>query len=665
MTWTLSLSGSNPADFVLGPNSCPNPLPGGQSCLVPVSFQPTTAGSRSAAVTMVNSSPVSSVASSVTGTGVATAPAVCLSRTSIDFGTLPVGQTSGTFPTTVTNCGNASLVISSVTPTGDFTETTGCGTVAPQLTCTINAKFAPSAAGTRTGQIAIVSNAASTPDVITLQGFGTQAGATLTSTASFGHVTVGSTSSIPLTLANIGNVSLALDTITITGPGAAQFLNASACPNPLPVTGHCTITVTFSPQSAASFTATLTQPFTDGTPSVTSALSGTGDAPLPTVALTPTSIQFGDVQQGLPSATKTIQLENTSNATLNLASIAPTGPNAVDVGITSHCGATPVAITAGQRCTVDLTMTPSIVGDETAAVTFTTDAASSPDSVALTIRGTAVPTPRALLSPTSVAFSPPSIQTGTVSGASSVTLNNIGNANLLVSNVAITGANPTDFTQTNNCGTVTPGLSCSASVNCNPLTDTGALTANLVFTDNDSTVTQTATLTCTAFAGAPVITLGVSQIDFGNQTVGVPSAPAAFVPVNTGTADATGVTFTASGDFAITGTCGSTIVVGANCTEQVTFKPVALCGQIDPGGTCTSNVHIGQITVTSNTSASPQIITLRGTAIPVPPPPGPVKITMGGHLLLGGHLLVGFNQTTPPACGGYGGGGYGHCGYGH
>ncbi len=645
MTWTVSITGTNSGDFILTANSCPNPLPAGQACLIPVSFKPAGVGARGPAnLSLANSSSVTPITSTLTGTGTSVAPAVCLSVTNVNFGNAPVNSTSNAIPIVATNCGTAALTSVVVTPTGNFSQTNDFSvSIAVGAHFTIQGKFAPLSAGVLSGNFSIASNAASSPDIVLLQGFGTQAGANLTSAAAFDHVTVGNISSIPLTLLNTGNVSLALGTGAITGTGASQFSFGSGCPSSLPVNGSCSITITFAPLAAQAFSATFTQPFTDGTTSVTSALSGTGDAPLPTVSLTPTSIQFGDVQQGTPSAAKTIQLQNTSTTTLTLTSVLPTGANAADVGITSHCGATPIVIAVGNRCTVDVTMTPSIVGDENAAVTFTTNAASSPDSVSLTIRGTAVPVPRALLAPTSLSFSPPSIQTGTTSAAQSVVLNNIGNANLLVSGVALTGVNAVDFTQTNNCGTVTAGGNCSAQVNCAPPSDTGSLTANLVFTDNDSTVTQTAALTCTSFAGTPIITLGISAIDFNNQTVGTTSAPLVFIVTNTGMATASGLTITASPDFNVSGACGATLAAGANCPEQVTFSPAVLCGQTDPNNSqiCISNVHLGQVIVISNTSASPQTIALKGTAIPVPPPPGPVRVTMGGAMVLGGHLVVG------------------------
>jgi hypothetical protein len=59
----------------------------------------------------------------------------------------------------------------------------------------------------------------------------------------------------------------------------------------------------------------------------------------------------------------------------------------------------------------------------------------------------------------------------------------------------------------------------------------------------------------------------------------------------------------ASGDYGQTNTCGSLVVVGANCTISVTFTPT------------TTGTRTGAITVTDSATDSPQTVTLLGTGI--------------------------------------------------
>lgn len=640
LTFTIALAGTNPGDFVLS-TGCVSPLQPNQNCLISTAFKPTTAGARSAIVRVTDNASGSPHSSTVTGTGVATSPAVCLSVPSINFGNQAVGTSSGSRPVVVTNCGTANLVVSGVTPTGNFSQTNNCGTVLPNAICTINATFSPLSTGSLTGQLSIASNSASTPDLVALSGFGTTTGANLSpTTINFGSVTVGQQSTNQLvTLQNTGNTTLAVSGTTVTGANAGDFVSGS-CPPTLAPNASCIYFATFIPTGPGSRTATLTQPFGGGVPSQTIALSGTGVAAVPAVTLVPTLLDFGNVTTSVTSAIKTVTVTNSGNAVLNSSSITVTGTNSADYAITNHCGLT---LSAGANCTVDVTVTPSGTGARTANLHLVNDAASSPQNVPLTVNGVAAPAPRVSLSPTALSFSPPSIQTGTTSGAQTLTVVNIGNANLTVTHpVALGGSNPGDFTISDNCGTVAPGLSCTATVNCKP-TAAGARTATVIFTSNASTSPDTATASCTGFVGTPNLVLAVSSINFGNTTVGTTSAQLVFTITNNGLATASGVVISATGDFAVTDTCGGSIPQGTGCTASVTFSPQILCGQTDPANpsSCLSNVHLGQVSVVSNTANSPQTISLQGTAIPVPPPPGPIKVTMGGKLVIGGKVVMG------------------------
>jgi hypothetical protein len=66
-----------------------------------------------------------------------------------------------------------------------------------------------------------------------------------------------------------------------------------------------------------------------------------------------------------------------------------------------------------------------------------------------------------------------------------------------MSSIAISGANATDFAQTNNCpGSLAPGAQCNITVNFSP-TGAGTRTALLNVSDNTNNSPQTASLTGT------------------------------------------------------------------------------------------------------------------------------------------------------------------------
>ena len=103
-----------------------------------------------------------------------TAPAVTLSGSIADFGSLDVGITSAAQSLTLTNSGSAPLNIRSITTTGDFAATNTCSaSVAPNASCSVLVTFRPTAAGARTGLLTIVDDAISGEVVIALSGTGT------------------------------------------------------------------------------------------------------------------------------------------------------------------------------------------------------------------------------------------------------------------------------------------------------------------------------------------------------------------------------------------------------------------------------------------------------------------------------------------------------------
>jgi phosphatidylserine/phosphatidylglycerophosphate/cardiolipin synthase-like enzyme len=106
-----------------------------------------------------------------------------LSSNGITFPTTSVGLTAASQSVTLTNTGNATLTIASITLAGanptDFSKTTTCGsTLAAAASCTISATFTPAAAASYTATITLTTNAASSPQTITLTGAGNALNAT-------------------------------------------------------------------------------------------------------------------------------------------------------------------------------------------------------------------------------------------------------------------------------------------------------------------------------------------------------------------------------------------------------------------------------------------------------------------------------------------------------
>ena len=105
------------------------------------------------------------------------APVVSITPGSVDFGAQDVGTTSGEETVTLSNSGNADLLISSLTVTAPFSIAGGtCGalpiTVSIGGSCTLTFTYSPTEAGAASQTLALVSNAPSSPDSFTLSANG-------------------------------------------------------------------------------------------------------------------------------------------------------------------------------------------------------------------------------------------------------------------------------------------------------------------------------------------------------------------------------------------------------------------------------------------------------------------------------------------------------------
>ncbi len=201
------------------------------------------------------------------------APAVSISPESVQFGTQDVGSSSQPQLALLRNMGSSALSISSISTTGDFTESDNCGTGLPAAdSCTLTVIFTPTASGSRSGSVLIQDDASGSPHTISLTGGGSGPAVVLNrSRLSFSSVQAGGSSAAQsLTLANTGNVSLTINSIQITG----DFAQTNNCSAAVPAGSSCTISVTFTPTLPGAHDGTLT--INDNAPGNLQTLSLTG-----------------------------------------------------------------------------------------------------------------------------------------------------------------------------------------------------------------------------------------------------------------------------------------------------------------------------------------------------------------------------------------------------
>lgn len=313
---------------------------------------------------------------------------------------------------------------------------------------------------------------------------------------------------------------------------------------------------------------------------------------LAAVTFSPTSISFGNQALNQTSASKSVTVKNSGTAMLTLSSITVTGDFAISA---NTCGAT---LAAGKTCIASVDFTPPVLGALTGALSFTDNAANSPQTVPLS--GTGVQP--ATVTPATGAFGNQAVLTP--STAKNFILTNNQSAALTVSGITFTGTNPGDFAETDTCdGSVAAKGKCTISVTFTPQT-TGKLTATLNVVDGASNSPQTVSLTGTSVAQ---VTWTPVSLVFPSQALGTTSAvKAVAVTNNLSTAlSISGITFTGAdpADFAETDTCDGTVVAKGKCTISVRFMPQA------------AGSRKATLNVADSANNSPQTVSLTGTGV--------------------------------------------------
>jgi hypothetical protein len=170
-----SVSGANAGDFSISSNTCTGSVAPG-SCQVGVTFQPTTAGAKSASLVIANAAGNKTVALSGTGTSVASGGQLSV-RSTVSFPDTSVGTQTGSSLVTVTNIGGSPVAVSGVTSSNasEFPlANNNCAGVSVPAggTCQFGVAFKPAAGGARSSTISITSNGAGSPQTLAASGKG-------------------------------------------------------------------------------------------------------------------------------------------------------------------------------------------------------------------------------------------------------------------------------------------------------------------------------------------------------------------------------------------------------------------------------------------------------------------------------------------------------------
>jgi parallel beta-helix repeat protein len=440
---------------------------------------------------------------------------------------------------------------------------------------------------------------------------------------------------------NFGSVATgaksAAQTVTVSNPTSSaapvtaisaggDFAQTNTCGLSIAANGSCTVSVTFSPTATGARSGTLT--VNAGGVTNTVSLSGTGTAPGPVLNPNPASLAFAGTVVGSGAAAQSVTVTNSGTASATVSGVAVTG----DFSQTNTCS----GVAVGGSCTVTVTFKPTAGGARTGTLTVTSNANNSPTTVALSGTGIDSTTDiaagkSATASSTNGVYVPANLTDADAStywestngvfpqwaqvdlgqsysvgklvlklppstawAARTETLSVLGSTDGSTFSTIVGSAGYVfDPNAGNNTVTITFNAATARYVRVNITANTGWSAGQL----SDFEVFPSGGVS------GPSVSANPSSVSFGNQTVGATSGAQTVTVSNTGTAAATITAVSATGDFAQTNTCGSSLAAGASCTVSVTFTPAA------------SGSRTGSLSIASNAAGSPATVALSGTGV--------------------------------------------------
>jgi len=303
------------------------------------------------------------------------------SPASLQFGTVVVGQTE-TLLVALTNHGQSSVKISSVSASNQGFKILNFTTpqvLAAGQSIEVKVEFAPLLSGNLNGGITFVSNASNANLTLNVAGDGVASETVSANPASvsFGSVNVGSSSTLPVVLAN-NNKS---KSVTLTGEqitGSAFSVSGATFPLTMAGGQKLTLKVTFNPRAAGLAGGSS---FISG-PGLTIPFTGTGKAVSQAeLTVSPATLNFGNVAVG-ENGTVTAELI-ASGASVTISSVS-SGSSQFAVAN----GKLPLTIAAGKNGFLNVTFTPKTSGKSSGTLTFVSNAADSPTPESMTGTGT-------------------------------------------------------------------------------------------------------------------------------------------------------------------------------------------------------------------------------------------------------------------------------------
>ena len=614
-------------------------------CYLGISFTPTAAGPQTGTITLATAAQGSPYTLALSGVGTAVTGLV-LTPVAQDFGTVPVGSSSGSFAFTLTNqLASGAVAPITASTTGDFAlvatqSAQTCGaTLAYTASCTVQVAFSPAAAGSRSGSLTFTSGANTATAAFT--GTATAAPAVAISPVSLtflnGSGAAATQQTVTLTNNGTGSVQIGAPTLT-----TSSFTASTGCAS-LAAGASCAINVTFTPGSAT-VTDTLAIPVTttgSGSPSTTYAvaLNGSYTASAAGITIVPAIANFGSANVDTQGITQQFTISNTTQKTFMLSLDLPRQY--------VLAGAPCTALAAGASCTFSLQFVPLTNGAISGSILA--QAMPSDGSAALTsiayVEGYGVGQGTLTLGGGLIVSGVyPFGQITSGQTASQIfTLTNSGSPPITVRRVS---SAPPFLSSTSCGGALSAGQACTVTVTYAPTNQVASGTEFPAATNDAGTLTiesdslsSPTILNLTGQAGPLAVsspgasaalatfTLSQGSLTFPPAMVGDVTGAQIVTLTNTGTQLMQVASISATTDFSIQTNC-TTIAAGASCAISVTSTPQ------------TAGTHIAALSIASNAATSLEFVSLISTATSSPLQIAPSSLAFPG-------IALGASATLP------------------
>jgi hypothetical protein len=173
---TITQASTTAAGVTITGVKLPLTVEAGKRATFDIVFSPKKAGAISGNVSVMSDGSASPTKVALSGTGTTATELLTVSTSMMTFGSIAIGQTSA-LAATLKNDGNSSVTVSKVSVSGASYSTSGVSEgliLAPGQSATLDIRFDPRTTGSLPGSVTVTSNAANSPDTISLSGTGSQ-----------------------------------------------------------------------------------------------------------------------------------------------------------------------------------------------------------------------------------------------------------------------------------------------------------------------------------------------------------------------------------------------------------------------------------------------------------------------------------------------------------